>query len=1068
MSKKKSNNSAKHNKNKKTNIVKNNSINKQEELDVKNNVIKDEKEIKKNNIGTFDSSDRVFNNDDLFIEINHSDDTIYDEGIEDEVNIDKKDARNHKKEKQILEEKEEIKEDKDKEEKNNEYNLKGMDYISEGDIEVEKQASSTALRVPEKKSFFLLIFKFLGVCIKNFFSSIYGVIYTCYLKINNFFEDRAEDLDRRIREIQDEQVIKNKKRELDYERYNSKRIYEDLERAEKYRSRASNRVNTEKYFEDRINEEKVNNTILVRKAEEEAKEAKESKEKERSINQFNESKRRSRIEKKKNEILELRRRRKEKERLLKEEEKKQRAEKEAKEKDLQKRKEASRVNKEEKVEDKKNLETNKKQDFKKIETTSQKILDNNKNDVAFVEQNNSNNVNDEKNVVNEDSNNIYDDLFKEFGNEEYFDEDDIETSDLPNVDDIVKKADKGEKIQNVNYKEKNKDRIVEPYEKFEKENDVREIDDKLKSEILRLIDVPESETKDDFISEIDIPASFRKDEITEENDKLNKENTHKSYVDELMEGHSNATTIGDLLGDNEVVNENEIKNTDSKIELSSNKESDPTVNIFAALRDANKKNKEKEKEKTENNKFNLENNENKNDKYNKDNFTNVNYNSDYIQNDFPNNSKVRVSKNQDGFKNLKLKNNNRKDDYYYDEENLNVGTWERKEDSDVNKKNIDYNNQKINTEVNPIEDHLKYKNPYEAYGKYIKNPEPEKKIETRNKINKYSNKNDIQIRVNDELINKTKTRNNQNLNSNNLDKNIDRNTNLKENDINNQDDKMNIRDVKDKFVNLFKSQKDKDKKTSNDFDEDLYTNKFIKNIIGVEDSQNSEENRKRAEIRRESREKRENRNNDMQNNKPALNDNLPKSELTESEEKEKYIREYLNDTSYLDGNLKLDKDSDRNELQDNHSREIEDPKVKILNVEEINKDEIVVNAYVDSDEMIYNPDEDYSFDYKESDRNGSNNHKGEHHFNLKDSTRKKVEERRERKISKNEEIQRKANDNYYDDNMSFGDMIKDMMSGINSSLSEIPENWKKKRESRNRIKRNQIYSTSHNRRRGRR
>ena len=88
----------------------------------------------------------------------------------------------------------------------------------------------------------------------------------------------------------------------------------------------------------------------------------------------------------------------------------------------------------------------------------------------------------------------------------------------------------------MNYKEKNKDRINEPYEKFEKENDVREIDDKLKSEILRLIDVPESETKEDFISEIDIPASFRKEEIENENENLNNidKNEHKSYADELM------------------------------------------------------------------------------------------------------------------------------------------------------------------------------------------------------------------------------------------------------------------------------------------------------------------------------------------------------------------------------------------------------------------------------------------------------------------------------------------------------------------------------------------------------
>ena len=151
------------------------------------------------------------------------------------------------------------------------------EVMSDENIEVEKEVKSTSLRSSEKKHFFILLFKLIGVCIRNVFISIYNSIKYVFLRISNFFEDRAEDLDRKIREINDEQVIKNQKRMLDYEKYNSIRIYKDLERAEKYRNRANNRVNTEKYFEDKIEREKINNRILVNKAEEDAREAKEVK-----------------------------------------------------------------------------------------------------------------------------------------------------------------------------------------------------------------------------------------------------------------------------------------------------------------------------------------------------------------------------------------------------------------------------------------------------------------------------------------------------------------------------------------------------------------------------------------------------------------------------------------------------------------------------------------------------------------------------------------------------------------------------------------------------------------------
>ena len=1067
MSKKKSNNSVKNNKNSKNNIIKDSIIKENEELEknkateiIEEDVIIDNKEDKEdskinNNINNINndkenSSEDVLNSDSLFIEIDDSDDTIYDEGIENKIdnNIEKEKQEDNKNEVE-----DSTDDNKTKLENNNDEN-----YISEGDIEVEKQAKSTALRVIEKKNFFILILKFVGVCIKNFFSSIYSILYTGFLKINNFFEDKAEELDRKIREIQDEQVIKNKKRELDYERYNSKRIYDDLERAEKYRNRASNRVNTEKYFEDKINEEKINNKILVRKAEEDAREAKESKEKEKSINQFNESKRRSRIEKKKNEILELRRRRKEREKLLKEEEKLKKNQSDTVNKDVSERDDNKLINK------KDNHENKKENNFSG--NTIKNVLKNSFNlDFRDDKDNENSKVNNES---NENQNDLYDDLFKEFGNEEYFNEDEHDYDDLPNVDEIIKKADKGEKIKNVNYKEKNKDRIKEPYEKFEKENDVREIDEKLKSEILRLIDVPESETKDDFISEIDVPATYKNGDYNNINSKLEKQTSHKSYVDELMEEHSNATTIGDLLGDDDFQNENTIyindnnniskKNNDSNNNVNDNSkksESDPTINIFAALRDANRKNKEKEKATS-----NIENKDVDKELSKKENLKNVP--DEY---ELPKNSRVRVSKNQDGFKNIKLKSN-RKDEDLYSDSNLNVGVWERKD-----------NNPYSNSKDNKRNGNLNNNNyPYESYDKYIKNPEPEKKIENKNNTSNYSygkhSNNNVEVRVNNDLINKTKKRNiqEQNNNNNNLNKNENekKSKNIKEKENIEQQDKRNIRDVKGKFANLFKSQKEKSKNLSNDFDKDLYTNKFIKNIIGVEDNSNSEESRRRAEIRRESRERRENRIfSENEKDKLLENDNLSKNELTEKEEKEKYIREYLNDTSYLEGNLKLDRDTSA--FDEKHNKDVEDPKVKILNVEEINKDEIVVNAYVDSDEMVYNQDEnDYFYEYKENRTGEENNHRKEHRFNLKESTKKKVEERRERKISKNEEIERRSNDEYDEDKMSFGDMLKDVVSGINTSLSEIPENWKKKRESRNRIKRNQIYSTSHNRRRGRR
>ena len=49
------------------------------------------------------------------------------------------------------------------------------------------------------------------------------------------------------------------------------------------------------------------------------------------------------------------------------------------------------------------------------------------------------------------------------------------------------------------------------------------------------------------------------------------------------------------------------------------------------------------------------------------------------------------------------------------------------------------------------------------------------------------------------------------------------------------------------------------------------------------------------------------------------------------------------------------------------------------------------------------------------------------------------------------------------DKKEINNHLKEMASNINSSISGIPESMRKRRESKNRIKRNQIYSTSYNR-----
>ena len=154
----------------------------------------------------------------------------------------------------------ENKTEKEETEENVDNFFKSEEYIDKKDtnnIEVEKSIECTALRKVEKKSFFLLLLKLITVFIINFFKITFSKIKILFIVVKDFFEDRAEELDRRIKEVKDEAIIKEKKTKLEYEKYNTKRIYKDLERAEIYKERASNRINTEKYFEEKIEKEKI-------------------------------------------------------------------------------------------------------------------------------------------------------------------------------------------------------------------------------------------------------------------------------------------------------------------------------------------------------------------------------------------------------------------------------------------------------------------------------------------------------------------------------------------------------------------------------------------------------------------------------------------------------------------------------------------------------------------------------------------------------------------------------------------------------------------------------------------
>lgn len=791
-------------------------------------------------------------------------------------------------------------------------------------VEIEKSIECNSLKSTEKKHFFLLVLKLIGVHIKNFFVAIGCFFKSVFVHINDFFEDRAEELDRKIREIKDEEVIKNKRRKLDYEKYNTKRIYKDLQRAERYKNRASSRVNTEKYFEDKIEKEKINNKILVNAAVEADEEEKEA------YTYANNMRKRDRIEKKKNEILELRRKKKEEHQKAKEE----------REKELELLNEERR-----KIEEKE----------AKIKAEEERLISETEEVVKSLEQQLSFNSQSKE----EDP---YNGLFEEFGSEENLDEEEYD-DDLPNLDDIIKMADEEDKIKNINYKQKHEDRIDEPYEKFE--NDVREIDEKLKSEILKLIDVPESETKDDFISEVELSVGDKEENIEPEEEIIEPLPETKSYIDTLMEEHK---TIGDLLGEEE--------EETPKVEQTKSKENDPTVNIFAALRNANAnvKNKapEEKKEKAE-----------------------------FV----PSNSKVRISDNQDGFDNIKLraeKNNGN----FYDAEKLNVGSWTK--DAEEKIEPVIEKEEKV--AVTEEEPYLKYKNPYEAYGKYIKssvtNTVKEEPVEEKPEYTIESVFKDTErtrrVESNKEKREEKKEKK----------LHIDKRPKHAEN--------KGI--TKAKLSEIFKTAQPQKRKASNDFDEDMYTNKFIKNIIDIDDN--------------DSRAEKKNIENDM-------------FKIEEDIFSEAY-------TKKIEEMNARERAQEKNEYQENN-----DDAVKILNVEHVTNDEIVMNAYVKAEpEYIHEPNEYYDNMLNRDDEDIKINY---NNYLAQDSYYPREE--REIKTVRNENRNRtyEYDDGDDEEKVSFGGFLKEMASNINSSISGIPESMRKRRESKNRIKRNQIYSTSYNR-----
>lgn len=744
----------------------------------------------------------------------------------DDLFIDMNEERNNKKASKKREI-EKVNIDAEKENIDNETKKINID-----DIKLEKSIECTALRVTERKGFFKLVFKLIGVYLASFGKAIMSKLNYLLIIIKNFFEDRAEDLDRKIKELQDEEIIKDKKRKLDYEEYSTKRIYKDLEKAEIYKNRASNRVNTEKYFDDKIEQEKVNNKILISEVED------LSKEKEQKAQNINKtanaysSNKKSRIEKKRNEIIELRRKRKE-ERLKKEKEQKQA---EMERKALEAERERIKAEEEKMISEAEDI----------IKSLESQIRD----------------VNSEP--TDDDYNNIFNDFGSENDLSSYGDE-------LLNDDYEVKKPEEGKKEEIA--PKKSDDILDEPYEKFEKENDIREIDDDLKSEILRLMDVPESDTK-------------------EEDPKLNVQEEDKQidYTDSSL-----------LISDIEDVK-------DEKSEEPA--EEKKSYSIFDALKSAKKDNtktEKKQEEKVEVEKIVDEAKEEKQD------------------------VKVRVSDNQDGFKVAKENiEKNKANSYYKDNQTVNSIS---KDLNNVNRAKADERLKNVNT------------------------------IYDENKHDK--------LEVEDFPLGAALLGINQNVPSQEQIPNNAKKLN--------QEDKRKETLVKEKNAQskkIIRSKKSR-KNDINDFDEDMYTNRFMKNIIGMDEIESKENNRKQ----------------------------------------EVEIEDYNFNNPYDESNY----------------------------------------TYEDYKKFFEEDIAPKTNNYSNLDKNNSIHEKNKYYEELLDQ---RYEESKRKEEYNNEPQYRIEHDNgneNIEEKTTFGSRLKDMASSINL----IPNTLKKKRESKNRIKKNQIYSTSY-------
>ena len=408
----------------------------------------------------------------------------------------------------------ENKTEKEETEENVDNFFKSEEYIDKKDtnnIEVEKSIECTALRKVEKKSFFLLLLKLITVFIINFFKITFSKIKILFIVVKDFFEDRAEELDRRIKEVKDEAIIKEKKTKLEYEKYNTKRIYKDLERAEIYKERASNRINTEKYFEEKIEKEKINNKILDPKIEEESREEKKSQDINKTANQYS-SNRKNRIEKKKLEILKLK-----------------------------KRKKIEKEKQQEKEELPENL-------F--FEKAPQIISDNKPKIYEEIPKA----VQNKNEIEPDDDLDIYDDIFNEFGSEEEFDVDN--TSQVNHIQNTKK----SEKVKTPIFLKKDENRINEPYEKFEKNNDVREAQDSLKSEILKIIDTP---SKNNFITEVELDrkSNNAKNNTNDIFSALKNSKSNNIKKDENVKLNSENSKIKNISKENSNLNQKDNSNT---------------------------------------------------------------------------------------------------------------------------------------------------------------------------------------------------------------------------------------------------------------------------------------------------------------------------------------------------------------------------------------------------------------------------------------------------------------------------------------------------------------------------